>query len=101
MHTIRYAAIFAAITLAFVLSASLDQIRDDPGVFTQRGLECAQSIQAEVDPSAGVPLVWRGANDCQAMSWSAFRLVFKNSAAFEALFGVRIAADSSPPLYRS
>jgi hypothetical protein len=103
LHPIRFAAVLAGITLAFVLSASLDQIKDDPGIFNQRGLEATQSVQAEpqVDPATGAALLWRGTDSSPALVWSAFRLAFENNAAFEALFGVRIAADSSPPIHCS
>src|ERR1700680_752670 len=79
-HTIRYAAVLSGITLAFVLCASLDRIQDDPGVFSQRGLERAQAIQAEaqIDSSSGASPVWWRIDCFQIPGWSTFQLALEN-----------------------
>ena len=99
----RYAVLLAGLTLLFVLSASVDQVRDDPGTVTHRSTERSGSIQIkpELNPGPGISLAYC-ARDCSraAILWTC-RLVFQYRTTFDSGVTLRRAADSSPPVVRS
>jgi hypothetical protein len=101
---LRNVRLVAAAVIVFMSLTVLDHVPDCPALFKYRSIQSAQTIH----PTSGldefrVPVACFSIGRVRSLAASRWALnpAYHHLASFESLFSLRLAADSSPPVFDS